>query len=376
MKKVLFLIFSPKLSGAEISMLRLIKESTFDIYVACGNKNLDIIGNYLPSKNIFPISSIESLNRNSNNIFSIIFKSLRIVFLLNYALAELVRENNFNLIYSNNSTLALYTIPFLLSQKVKRKNISFFWHEHTLVLTNTYSKYVEKINFHFYDKTIVSSKAVKKTFPYKKTALLYYGFSGHKFKTNIATRQNIRNSLNVNDAILIGVFGVISKNKGHHIILDVFNQVKKTNNKIKLLFLGKAYDQYYLDCLHRNIDSDVIFIEWTDNVEAYYCAIDILINVSDSQTSEAFGLTLAEAMLFEKIVLGSNTGGIPEIIDDGVDGFLFEPGNIEDLTNKIECIIKNIDELDYIKKNARQKIIHKYSIGKMVSTFNNIIGVE
>ena len=56
---------------------------------------------------------------------------------------------------------------------------------------------------------------------------------------------------------------------------------------------------------------------------------------------ETFGLVVAEAMLMKVPVLGSNAGGVPEIITHESNGLLFETRNYSDLQDKIDMIIEN-----------------------------------
>lgn len=56
---------------------------------------------------------------------------------------------------------------------------------------------------------------------------------------------------------------------------------------------------------------------------------------------EAFGLAVAEAMLAGLPVVGAADGGIPEIVQSGVNGLLFEPGNVNDLVLKLEQLLSN-----------------------------------
>ena len=56
--------------------------------------------------------------------------------------------------------------------------------------------------------------------------------------------------------------------------------------------------------------------------------------------SESLGLVGVESLACGIPVVGSNIGGIPGYVEDGVNGFLFEPGNVEDLLQKIKIFIK------------------------------------
>jgi len=93
---------------------------------------------------------------------------------------------------------------------------------------------------------------------------------------------------------------------------------------------------------------------------------------------ENMPMACIEAMLCGGIVIGSNSGGMKEIIEDGKDGFLIQPKNPEALANKIKFILQlTIEQLHTISINAHNKIINKFStdyiISQMLAYYNQVI---
>ena len=62
-----------------------------------------------------------------------------------------------------------------------------------------------------------------------------------------------------------------------------------------------------------------------------------------------------------KPVIASRIGGIPEIVDDGVTGLLFEPGNADDMAAKIRTLWDNPTLCRKMGKAGRDKVLHEYS---------------
>ena len=77
------------------------------------------------------------------------------------------------------------------------------------------------------------------------------------------------------------------------------------------------------------------------------------------------GRVLVEAMASGKPVIGSNTGGMPDLIDHGQNGFLFEPGNHQELSQYIEILMQDETLRHKMGKKGRIKA-QNYSIEKMV----------
>lgn len=76
---------------------------------------------------------------------------------------------------------------------------------------------------------------------------------------------------------------------------------------------------------------------------------------------ETCALVVIEAMTHGLPVIGSRIGGIPEQIDDGVTGLLFEPGNAEDLAEKMKLLWDNPDLCRQMGMAGREKAIREYS---------------
>lgn len=76
---------------------------------------------------------------------------------------------------------------------------------------------------------------------------------------------------------------------------------------------------------------------------------------------ETFGLSLAEAMLWGLPVICSRIGGLPEIVEDGVTGLLFEPGNADELAQKIRYLWDRPELCRKMGEAGRQKALRDYS---------------
>jgi len=127
--------------------------------------------------------------------------------------------------------------------------------------------------------------------------------------------------------------GRFSQDKGTDILVEVFNRLKNNYN-LELYLVGMNYDYKISDS---NSDS-IKIISPVVNIEKIFSDADIFILPS---RVDPFPYFMLEAGLFKKPFIGSKTGGIAEFIDDGVNGFLFEPGNPNDLAEKIRFVLNH-----------------------------------
>ncbi len=77
-------------------------------------------------------------------------------------------------------------------------------------------------------------------------------------------------------------------------------------------------------------------------------------------TYESFGMVLAEAMAVGKPVIGSNVDGIRHVIKDNITGFLVEPGNADQIADKISFLINNKRMARKMGQNAKQEALHRW----------------
>jgi glycosyltransferase involved in cell wall biosynthesis len=98
--------------------------------------------------------------------------------------------------------------------------------------------------------------------------------------------------------------------------------------------------------------------------------------VFPSEWFEPSGLSIWESQALERPVIGSRIGGIPENIENGVNGLLSEAGNAADLTAKIQHLYANRDQCDAMGKAGREAVIDRVSghYDALSKIYENLIG--
>jgi trehalose synthase len=113
---------------------------------------------------------------------------------------------------------------------------------------------------------------------------------------------------------------------------------------------------------------------------------DILVNsiqrfsnvIIQKSTKEGFCLAVTEALWKGKPVVASNVGGIPGQIEDGKNGFLLEPKDVEGFAERIVHLLRNPDEGQKLGQEAKETVRQKFLITRLLSDYldmlNSIIG--
>jgi glycosyltransferase involved in cell wall biosynthesis len=99
---------------------------------------------------------------------------------------------------------------------------------------------------------------------------------------------------------------------------------------------------------------NVQFLGFKNKNEVFDLTYNSLFGVCPSEWYENLPFSIAETFLFSKPVVGSDIGGIPELVRDGKTGLLFEPRNVQQLKHKLLQLWNNEQLVTVLGKNARE----------------------
>jgi glycosyltransferase involved in cell wall biosynthesis len=169
-------------------------------------------------------------------------------------------------------------------------------------------------------------------------------------------------------------FGRLEREKG---VFELIRAMKK-NREVSLLIVGNGPIKEELIKEAEQEGLSNIFFEGSKNWERLQQIIrDSLFVVVPSIWYEVFGLTIAESFAFGKPVIGTNIGAIPELIEDKINGFLCEPGNSEELAEKIAMLCDMKKKIPLMGREARNKVEKFYNkenhINEIISVYNELL---
>jgi glycosyltransferase involved in cell wall biosynthesis len=117
------------------------------------------------------------------------------------------------------------------------------------------------------------------------------------------------------------------------------------------------------------INNRVIFTGFRQDMPEMYSIMDIFVL---SSVYEGCSRVILETMASGKPIVATNSGGTPEIVKDGVNGFLIEPENPKELADKIAFLINNITTAKKMGETGRKTIEENFSIEKNVHQIEKI----
>lgn len=157
--------------------------------------------------------------------------------------------------------------------------------------------------------------------------------------------------------------------KGLDVLLEAFSLICRNNKEIMLEIVGEGDRKEFYKGLVRNlkIENQVVFSGKKDFKELteIYRNSDLFILPSINM-GEAFGLVLIEAMASGLPVIASRLPGVRSVFIENEHGLLAEPGNSDDLKNKIDAIVKNPEKASEMGRRGREYVLEKYDWNKII----------
>lgn len=179
--------------------------------------------------------------------------------------------------------------------------------------------------------------------------------------------QNLREKLGVGNKLILFV-GRLAEKKGVEYLIRAMPTVLEKLPKSKLVVIGDGPRKEKLANLvaELNLENDVAFLGKIKNEELpkYYATADVFVGpsiVTKSGDTEGLGIVFLEAIASGTCIIGSNVGGIPDIVKHNTTGILVEEKNVKELESAIVAVLKDNDLQKKLKRNSMEYIKKTYS---------------
>lgn len=205
-----------------------------------------------------------------------------------------------------------------------------------------------------------------------RTKVIYNGVESNYFNPDFYKKQALRNSFNLKkDDIVLGVVAALRQEKAIKDLIAAAAYLKKKFS-IKILVVGDGRERLNLqeESIRYHIGNDTIFLGDLMDVRPALGAMDIF--VLPSVAVETFSNAVLEAMAMGLPVVLSDIGGAREMVKEGVNGYIYPPGNIHELAKTIEKILKN-NKFFTMGQNSREIVREKFTLQKMVKCYKRLI---
>lgn len=224
------------------------------------------------------------------------------------------------------------------------------------------------------DGIIAVSRGVKESLikigiPENKIEVIYNGTPVEKYQNiNLELTNAIKNKLKIDENCF--VIGCVSRRKKQIQLIQAASKLN-VSQKIKLVFVGiEGFENLNREVknLPSNIELCFEGLKTNEETLAYYKIFDLFVLPS---TTEGFSQSLLESAYMEVPIIATDASGNNEFITDGVDGFLFQDGNIEELAKKLLILYQNKNLRNEFSKNLKQKVERYFLMENVAINYEN-----
>jgi len=232
----------------------------------------------------------------------------------------------------------------------------------------TFLKFTERTAIYLPEKTIVVSKTQKKYFESKYGKEVTYIPNGVNIPQIKARNKITEEKYDLNGKDYLLWMGRLTPEKRVDWLIKAFKKIKGRISNLKLVIAGgsSATDEYIkgLKKLTED-DKQIIFTGYVGGQKKEELFSNALLFVLPSYL-EGLPIALLEAMSYKLPCLVSNIPPHKEVINEEVDGFLFQSDDFYDLVKKLGELLQNRERLRNIGENARRKVEKEYNWNEVV----------
>ena len=208
---------------------------------------------------------------------------------------------------------------------------------------------------------------------------LYTLYNGVDFSANrsVLPREEYLQSIGLKtdaDTVVFGIAARINPVKDMTTLVKAFAQAVKECPNIRLAIAGDGEQEAEIKALAKELcpEGSVVFAGWVKDVDSFYNALDVNLLTS---LSETFPYALTEGARMGCATISSRVGGVPYLIDDGINGLLFTPKDVSTLAAHMCRFAKDKVLREKMGQALREKTKREFSLEAMVEKQTHIYEV-
>ena len=149
----------------------------------------------------------------------------------------------------------------------------------------------------------------------------------------------------------------------HKRLENIIRALSSLDDKPRLIVIGPTLDLEYRIFLERlseelKVDTRFMGLVSDESLIRYYSSSTVLVLPS---SEELFGIVLVEAMACELPVIAHNARGIPAAVEDGNTGYLVRPGDINQLSDRLQSLLTDHNEVIRLGTAGRRRVLEKFT---------------
>lgn len=284
-------------------------------------------------------------------------------------IARFMKRNEIGIIHAH---LARDYIPASLAARLAG-NASFVLTRHVMFGIKPYYRFALGNLSMAIGVSEPAGAALREVFSDEKVTVIRNGIdpSGLESSNRTARRDAFRTEQGIPQGVgLIGVVGELTENKGQKDFLLAAGTISAAHPSSRFILVGRdntagGAQRRELRRLAEvlGLTDRVLFLDWVEDTETLFSAIDVLVS---SSYSESFGMAILEAMAYATPIVGTRTDGTLELIEDGVTGLLVPIGDPAGLARSVSELLENPERASQIGQAARAAAVSGFPLSRMI----------
>jgi len=168
------------------------------------------------------------------------------------------------------------------------------------------------------------------------------------------------------EVVKIGAVGRLVKQKGFAILIEALGLMENKNFDCTIVGAGYLKDELQQKITSLGLDNKIHLVGLRNDIPEFLKTLDIFVLPS---LWEGLGIAALEAGASGLSVIASKVDGLPEIIDDQVNGLLFKAGDANDLKDKINYLLENKELARTFGKHLAKKVNEQFDVVNMVRQY-------
>jgi glycosyltransferase involved in cell wall biosynthesis len=169
----------------------------------------------------------------------------------------------------------------------------------------------------------------------------------------------------------VGWIGRMTAVKRTDDVLVAFKRLRESGVDATLCMVGDGPDRGGLEQRAHDLGivRDTLFLGYQEEVAPFYAAFDALVLPS---SNEGTPVSVIEALGAGRPVVATRVGGVPDIVRDGEDGFLVEPGATDELADRLAQLARDPALRERMGKQGRERVLPRYAVDRLVDDVDRL----
>lgn len=168
---------------------------------------------------------------------------------------------------------------------------------------------------------------------------------------------------------VVGNIGRLSEQKGMEYFIESVPKILKKYPQTRFVIAGNGEDEQKLFSLVKKlgIEEYIKFLGYRKDVQNLMSQLDLIVL---SSLWEGLPLTPIEAYSVGRTIVATRVDGTPEIVRDGVDGYLIDPKSSEQIAEAVCKVIENDEKREQMEMNAKERYVQEFSFVQLAEKYS------